>query len=393
MLPISSLTEQDLYLFNEGSHVRHYDNPGARPAEGGHGPGTDFAIWAPNAERVWVVGDFNGWSKTSHPLESRGPSGIWEGLLPEAAPGARYKYHLVSRYNKYEVDKTDPFAFRTELPPQTASVVWDLHYDWQDADWMRERGARQSLQAPIAIYEMHLGSWTHCPDELAHDGRVCAETLEMIEKLLATGRKLILVTGRTMDDLSAAFFALSRFHRVVAENGAILYDPGTRQERVLCRPPPEEFLDTLQTRGVRWLSTGRVIISTRQPEEAAVLAAIRDLGMELQVILNRGAVMVLPAGINKATGLLAALDSLGLSAHAVVGIGDAENDGAFLNLCECSVAVANALFALKEQVDWVTRGDDGAGVGEVIEELVANDLEDNHGLWKPKDQQEREKDD
>jgi hydroxymethylpyrimidine pyrophosphatase-like HAD family hydrolase len=136
-----------------------------------------------------------------------------------------------------------------------------------------------------------------------------------------------------------------------------------------------------------------VIISTRQPEEAAVLAAIHDLGMELQVILNRGAVMVLPAGINKATGLLAALDSLGLSAHAVVGIGDAENDGAFLNLCECSVAVANALFALKEQVDWVTRGDDGAGVGEVIEELVANDLEDNHGLWKPKDQQEREKDD
>jgi 1,4-alpha-glucan branching enzyme len=171
MFLTSSLTEQDLYWFNEGTHVRLYEKLGAHPAEGGAAPGTDFAVWAPNAERVSVMGDFNDWSKTGHPLESRGASGVWEGLVPDASRGARYKYHIVSRYNRYEVDKTDPFAFRTELSPQTASVVWDLHYDWQDADWIQARGDRQSLKAPIAIYEMHLGSWMHCPDEA---GRFCS---------------------------------------------------------------------------------------------------------------------------------------------------------------------------------------------------------------------------
>ncbi len=109
------------------------------------------------------MGDFNAWSKTSHPLENHGVSGIWEGALPDVAPGARYKYHIVSRYHGYEVDKTDPFAFCAELSPRTASVVWDLDYDWQDERWMAERGRRQSLQAPMAIYEVHLGSWMRCP--------------------------------------------------------------------------------------------------------------------------------------------------------------------------------------------------------------------------------------
>lgn len=156
--PKSSFSASDLFLFNEGTNVRLYEKLGAHPCGSPTG-GTDFAVWAPNAQRVSVIGDFNGWDKSRHPLASLGDSGIWEGCIREAAPGSRYKLHIVSNYNGYEVDKSDPFAFHAEQPPHTASVVWSLDYSWHDAAWMADRGKRQSLGAPISIYEMHFGSW------------------------------------------------------------------------------------------------------------------------------------------------------------------------------------------------------------------------------------------
>jgi hypothetical protein len=161
---------------------------------------------------------------------------------------------------------------------------------------------------------------------------------------------------------------------VVAENGALLYRPATRQETRLAEPPPPQFVSALRARGVAPISVGRAIVATWHPHEQAVLDVIRELGLELQVIFNKGAVMVLPSGVNKASGFQTALTELGLSAHNAVGIGDAENDHAFLTLCECAVAVANALPTLKERADLVTAGDHGAGVVELVERLLADDL-------------------
>jgi hydroxymethylpyrimidine pyrophosphatase-like HAD family hydrolase len=209
---------------------------------------------------------------------------------------------------------------------------------------------------------------------LAHDGRVDEETLAALERLLATGRKLILVTGRELDDLLKVFPHVPLFELVVAENGALLYRPGSREEKTLGQRPPGRFVEALRRRGGGPISVGRVIVATWEPHETAVLETIRDLGLELQVIFNKGAVMVLPAGVNKATGLQAALAELGLSPHNVVGVGDAENDHAFLSLCECGAAVANALPTVKQTADLVTRRDHGGGVCELIEGLVANDL-------------------
>nr|MDQ3959822.1 HAD-IIB family hydrolase [Pseudomonadota bacterium] len=209
---------------------------------------------------------------------------------------------------------------------------------------------------------------------LAHNGKVSDATLAALERVLASGRRLVLVTGRELDDLQAVFPQLELFERVVAENGALLYRPGNREERPLATRPPDRFIQALRERGVHPLSVGRVIVATWEPHEATVLEAIRDLALELQVIFNKGAVMVLPAGVNKATGLAAALEEMGLSAHNAIGIGDAENDHAFLSFCECSVAVANALPMVKETADFVTRGDHGAGVIELIDELLADDL-------------------
>jgi hydroxymethylpyrimidine pyrophosphatase-like HAD family hydrolase len=197
---------------------------------------------------------------------------------------------------------------------------------------------------------------------LAHDGRVDAPTLAALEKLLATGRKLVMVTGRELDDLRAIFPQVNLFEWVVAENGALLYRPAAREEKPLAAPPPPEFIAKLRERGVGPISVGRVIVATWQPHETTVLRTIRDLGLELQVIFNKGAVMVLPAGVNKATGLAAALKEMRMSPHEAVAVGDAENDHAFLSLCECAAAVANALPALKEHADVVTRGDHGAEV-------------------------------
>ncbi len=159
------LSEDDLYLFNEGSHFRLYEKLGAHPLTVGGKEGTYFAVWAPDAERVFVMGDFNGWNRTSHPLHPRGRSGIWEGFFPGMSKGALYKYHIVSSYRGYQVDKADPFAFYDETPSKTASIVWDLKYDWGDQEWMAKRRERNALNAPIAIYEVHLGSWRRISEE------------------------------------------------------------------------------------------------------------------------------------------------------------------------------------------------------------------------------------
>jgi 1,4-alpha-glucan branching enzyme len=162
---VSLLSADDLYLFNEGSHFRLYEKLGAHPLTARGETGTLFSVWAPAAERVYVMGEFNGWDKTSHPLRCKGDSGIWEGFVPGVGEGAPYKYHIASRYQGYRVDKADPFAFFGEVPPRTASVVWDLDYAWGDAEWMAGRAARHSLHAPINIYEMHFASWRRVPEE------------------------------------------------------------------------------------------------------------------------------------------------------------------------------------------------------------------------------------
>jgi 1,4-alpha-glucan branching enzyme len=162
------LTDQDIYLFREGTHVRAFEKLGAHPLprSPAREEGTHFAVWAPNAATVSVVGDFNGWNPTAHPLTSRpDSSGIWEGFIAGVRTGALYKYHIVSRQGGYTVDKSDPFAFYCETPPRTASVVWDLSYDWGDGEWMGSRGRVNSHDAPWSIYELHLGSWRRLPEE------------------------------------------------------------------------------------------------------------------------------------------------------------------------------------------------------------------------------------
>jgi HAD superfamily hydrolase (TIGR01484 family) len=209
---------------------------------------------------------------------------------------------------------------------------------------------------------------------IAHHGRVDEPTLAALKRLRESGRKLVLVTGRELDELQTVFPHLDLFARVVAENGALLYRPETREEHPLDEAPPQSFVDKLIERGVGPISVGRVIVATWEPHEKTVLQTIHDCGLELQVIFNKGAVMVLPAGVNKATGLRAALAELNLSAHNAVAVGDAENDHAFFKICECAVAVANALPAVKEKADIVTFGDHGAGVTELIDEMLADDL-------------------
>ncbi len=208
---------------------------------------------------------------------------------------------------------------------------------------------------------------------LAKDGVVSPQTIDALERVGASGRKLILITGRLLEDLQMAFPRLDLFTYVVAENGALLYNPADLTEKLLGEAPPRQFIQALQERGVTPLVTGRVIVASLHPHEKTIVDVIAKLGLELQVIFNKGAVMVLPTGVNKATGLIAALQELKLSAHNVVGIGDAENDLSFLSLCECSVAVANAIPSLKEQADYTTKAENGDGVIELIEQLLADD--------------------
>lgn len=208
---------------------------------------------------------------------------------------------------------------------------------------------------------------------LATDGVVDRDTVEALRRLSASRRKLILVTGRQLGDLLRAFPEASFFDAVVAENGAVLHRPRTQETRVLAPPPAPHFVEALKTRGVQPIWVGQVVVATVQPNETAVIDVIRELGLDLQVILNKGSVMVLPTSVDKATGLRAALDELALSPQSVVGLGDAENDQAFLAMCGCGVAVANALDTLKVRANHVTRGEAGAGVREVIDELIVED--------------------
>jgi hydroxymethylpyrimidine pyrophosphatase-like HAD family hydrolase len=214
---------------------------------------------------------------------------------------------------------------------------------------------------------------------VATDGTVRDETLAALQRLRDSGRKLILVTGREIDDLLKVFPRIDIFDRVVAENGALLYRPANREHKTLGEAPSPKLVEALRGRGISPLSVGHCIVSTWQPHESKVLETIRDLGLELQVIFNKGAVMILPSGVNKATGLEAALLELGLSPHNSVGVGDAENDHALIRLCECGVAVANALPLVRERADWVTPSRNGEGVVELIDKLIADDLTDLEG--------------
>ncbi|MCD6680670.1 MAG: HAD family hydrolase [Burkholderiaceae bacterium] len=208
---------------------------------------------------------------------------------------------------------------------------------------------------------------------LAHEGRVAADTIGALERLRDSGRKLLMVTGRELPDLERVFDRLDLFDLVVAENGALLHWPQTQQERLLAEEPPTELVEALRARGLSPLSIGRGIVATWEPNEGAVIECIRDLGLEWQIIFNKGAVMILPPGVNKATGLSAGLSELGLSPLNVAAIGDAENDYAFLTACGCSIAVANALESIRKSADLVTRGDHGAGVIEAIDAILADD--------------------
>lgn len=209
---------------------------------------------------------------------------------------------------------------------------------------------------------------------IATDDRISDDVASALDRLRASGRRAILVTGRLVQDLLRVCPRAALFDLVVAENGAVLYDPHRREETLLAPPICARFAERLRERGVVPLELGRVLVATRDPHRLTVLEVVHELGLELQIVFNRGALMALPAGINKATGLDVALRQLGLSRHEVVGVGDAENDHSFLTYSECGVAVANAVDPLKDAADVVTRYPNGRGVAELIDELVANDL-------------------
>jgi hydroxymethylpyrimidine pyrophosphatase-like HAD family hydrolase len=209
---------------------------------------------------------------------------------------------------------------------------------------------------------------------LADMGIVANSTLAAMERLLASGRKLLLVTGRQLDDLRRVFPQFSMFERIVAENGAVLFRPSTGETKLLAEQPPQAFIDALHQHGISPLSMGSVIVDSREPEDAKILGVIRELGLELQVIYNKGAVMVLPSGVNKGTGVLAALSEISISYHNAIAIGDAENDHALLSACECGIAVSNAIRTLKERADLTTASPNGRGVEEIIDRLLQDDL-------------------
>jgi hydroxymethylpyrimidine pyrophosphatase-like HAD family hydrolase len=209
---------------------------------------------------------------------------------------------------------------------------------------------------------------------LADHGTARSGSIAALRRLADSGRKLILVTGRLLDELRDVFPEHEIFHRIVAENGGLLYNPSTRESRPLGEPPTAGFIAALRQAGVDPLVVGASMVATVQPHDVAVLKAIRDLGLARQVIYNREAVMILPSGVNKGTGLLAVLSELGISPHNTVGVGDAENDRALLDACGCGVAVGNAIASLKECADLVTSEPDGKGVEQLIARMLSDDL-------------------
>jgi len=218
---------------------------------------------------------------------------------------------------------------------------------------------------------------------LAHDSHVSEEAVAAIERLKQSGRKLILVTGRELPELYSVFPQYKLCDCVVAENGALLVWPGEGKEEVLGEPPPEAFLTEIVHRGVKPFSVGKVIFATWRPHEATVLDVIQSLGLEHHIIFNKRAVMVLPGGINKATGLAKALKRMKISPANVVGVGDAENDHAFLESCAVAAAVSNALPSLKERCDIVMGRDHSGGVVDLIDRILGDDLQ-SLGVRRPR---------
>ncbi len=221
----------------------------------------------------------------------------------------------------------------------------------------------------------YLALATDYDNTLASEGRVSGAARAALGRLRASGRRAILVTGRRLEELLPLCECSELFDYVVAENGGLLYEPKSRETELLGKPPPGQLIEALCRRGVQPLEIGKVILATHAPHQAAVLEEIRALGLELQVIFNLNAVMVLPAGINKGTGTKLALRKLGMSPHEAVAVGDAENDHSLLQLAECPVAVANAVPSIKEMAAFVTRAAAGDGVTELIAQLLADDLE------------------
>lgn len=211
-------------------------------------------------------------------------------------------------------------------------------------------------------------------ETLAATGQVDSPTVSALLRLKESGAKLFLVTGRQLGDLLEIFPEVHLFDSVVAENGAVLYWPSNRQTRSLADRPPESFVKMLRERGVRPLAAGRSIVATVQQHRGVVSRTIAEMGLDLAIIFNRESLMVLPRGVNKATGLKVILDDLGVPARSVIGIGDAENDDAFLEMCGVYVAVANAIPAIRQAADVVTRRDHGAGVVELIDKVLAGDF-------------------
>jgi HAD superfamily hydrolase (TIGR01484 family) len=214
---------------------------------------------------------------------------------------------------------------------------------------------------------------------IARDGRASNAAIDALERLKNSGRRAVLITGRRLKDLIEAFPQHAMFDSIVAENGGVVYDPRTRRETVLGKPPSEDLVRRLRELKVDPLEVGQVIVSTWLPHHLSVLRAIQERGLELHVIFNRSAVMVLPPGVNKATGMVHALRQLGLSPHEVVGVGDSENDHSFLELSECPATVANAVPSIRKLAALTTQAENGAGLAELIGELIASDLSNLQG--------------
>ena len=209
---------------------------------------------------------------------------------------------------------------------------------------------------------------------LADHGHVYPATLAALRRVRRARRKLLLVTGRELAELCAVLPAISVFDRVVAENGALIFDPATGVRQALADRPDPSFISALKKRGVGPLAIGRAIVATDRGQQAIVSEVIDELGLPLEIILNKRSLMVLPRGVNKATGLMAALREIGVAPKDTVGVGDAENDEDFLAVCGCSAAVANALPRLKRKVDVVTSARQGAGVVELVGHLLNGSL-------------------
>lgn len=218
---------------------------------------------------------------------------------------------------------------------------------------------------------------------LAHHGVLSDATAVALDQFRAAGGRLLMVTGRELPDLQSVCSALDKFEWIVAENGALLYRPADGFDQLLCSAASAELARELADAGAQPLSVGRAIIATREPYEAVAIELIKELGFELQIIFNKGAVMILPSGVNKSTGLEAALERMKVAAKDVVAVGDAENDHALLAKCGIGVAVSNAVASLKEQADFVTKAARGEGVAELIDRLVADKLT---GIFRREDQ-------